>query len=187
MLQPMHDTPIPLRSGDLPLGELRRWQRSDHSRLLAIANNPAVTRNLSHRFPQPYTDADAHAWFDAVASEVLPLNLAIAVDGAVVGNIGLRVGEGDFARSAELGYWLAEPFWGRGLVTAAVCAFVPDAMARLGLVRVYAHAITGNRGSIRVLEKAGFVYEGTLRASAFKRGQVLDRVLYARVDPGLAG
>jgi len=160
---------------------LRDWQRSDKESLLSLANNFNIARNLSHLFPHPYGEADAEAWFSMLESQAQTAHLAIEVAGRAAGGIGIRMGEGVFARSAELGYWLGEPYWGRGIMTEAVSAFAPYAMAHFALIRVYAYADVGNSGSMRVLEKAGFLREGITRASAFKYGKAVDRVLYARV------
>jgi ribosomal-protein-alanine N-acetyltransferase len=160
---------------------LRKWQRSDKESLVSLANNFNVARNLTHEFPHPYGDAEADSWFSLLESQTELVNLAIEVCGRAVGGIGIRIGQGVFSRSAELGYWLGEPYWGRGVMTEAVCAFAPYVMTHFGLLRLYAYANVDNYGSIRVLDKAGFIREGVARASAFKYGKVVDRVFYAKV------
>jgi ketosteroid isomerase-like protein len=111
-----------------------------------------------------------------------PTSWAIEVDGLAVGSVGVKLGEGVYLKSAEFGYWLAEPYWGRGIMTDAVKAASAYAMRRFGLIRLEAPVFEWNPASMRVLEKAGFVREGVLRASAVKDGQVIDRVLYALID-----
>lgn len=115
-----------------------------------------------------------------------PTSWAIEVDGLAVGGIGVTLKEGIYLKSAEFGYWLGEPYWGRGTMTEAVKAVSSYAMRRFGLIRLEAPVFEWNPASMRVLEKCGFVREGVLRASAVKDGQVIDRVLYALID-GTAG
>ena len=164
---------------------IREWARSDKAALLRFANNRNVWRNLT-RFPHPYTEADAEWWFSLLESMAEPTHWAIEVDGDAAGGIGVRLGEGIHVKSAEFGYWLGEPYWGRGIMTEAAKAVSPYAMRRFGLIRLEAPVFEWNPASMRVLEKCGFVREGVLRASAMKDGQVIDRVLYALVD-GTAG
>jgi ribosomal-protein-alanine N-acetyltransferase len=106
---------------------------------------------------------------------------AIATGTEAVGSIGLMLGQDVHRYTAELGYWLAEPYWGRGIVTLAVLAMVEYAFGELGLHRVHAEPYAPNLASARVLEKAGFRLEGRMRASAFKDGRIVDQLLYAIV------
>ena len=164
-------------------GVVRGWRREDRDSLLRHADNPNVARYLSLRFPNPYTPADADAWFAFLESQEDPEGWAIEVDGQAVGGIGVRRGAAEFAHSAELGYWLGEAYWRRGIVTAAVREVVPFVMQRWGLARLTAYASARNVGSIRVLEEAGFVREGLVRARAFRDGHAYDHVMFGRVDP----
>lgn len=166
---------------DLGTGRVRPWRRGDRDALLRHANDPAVARFLSLRFPHPYTPADADAWFDFLDAQGDPEGWAIEVGGEAVGGIGVRRGTAEFAHSGELGYWLGRAFWGRGLVTAAVRAVVPFAMARWGLSRLTAYAASDNPGSIRVLEKSGFQREGLMRARAIRDGTAQDHVVFGLV------
>jgi ribosomal-protein-alanine N-acetyltransferase len=164
-------------------GVVRSWRREDRASLLRHADNPNVARYLSLRFPNPYTPADADAWFAFLESQEDPEGWAIEVDGEAVGGIGLRRGAAEFAHSAELGYWLGEAHWRRGIVTAAVRVVVPFVTERWDLARLTAYASARNVGSIRVLEEAGFVREGLVRARAFRDGHAYDHVMFGRVDP----
>lgn len=166
---------------DFPGGRVRPWRRGDRDALLRHANDPAVARYLSLRFPHPYTPADADAWFDFLDSQDDPEGWAIEVDGEAVGGVGVRRGVAEFAHSGELGYWLGRAYWGRGLMTAAVRVVVPFAMARWGLSRLTAYAASENRGSMRVLEKSGFEREGLMRARAIRDGQAQDHVVFGLV------
>jgi ribosomal-protein-alanine N-acetyltransferase len=160
---------------------VRDWRASDRESLFRCANNRAIWRNLTHRFPHPYTEADADSWFFLLAQMPEPTHWAIEVAGSAVGGIGVIVGEGVHEKSGHLGYWLGEPYWGRGIMTAAVRATSEYVMSRFGLLRLEAPVFEWNPASMRVLEKCGFVREGVLRRSVFKDRQVIDQVLYARV------
>jgi RimJ/RimL family protein N-acetyltransferase len=160
---------------------VREWTPADRESLLRFANNRNVWRNLTHRFPHPYTEEDADSWFFLLAQMPEPTHWAIEVDASAVGGIGVILGEGVNAKSGHLGYWLGEPYWGRGIMTAAVRATSEYIMSRFDLLRLEAPVFEWNAASMRVLEKSGFVREGVLRRSVFKDGQVIDQVLYARV------
>jgi RimJ/RimL family protein N-acetyltransferase len=181
------DLRLPFAFGDgtpaAGAGVVRPWRRTDRDALLRHADNPNVARYLSLRFPNPYTPADADAWFAFVDAQAEPEALAIEVDGEAVGGVGVRRGDAEFAHSAELGYWLGQAYWRRGIVAAAVAAFVPFAMARWRLARLTAYVHPRNVGSIHVLEGAGFVREGLVRARAIRDGVVHDHLAYGLVDP----
>ena len=153
----------------------------DEPALARHADNRKIWLNVRDRFPHPYTPADAQAWI-ANASAVTPeTQFAVEVEGEAVGGVGLFL-QADVERySAEIGYWIGETFWGRGLATAVVRAFTDYAFDAFELCRIYANVFEWNPGSCRVLEKAGYVLEGRLRSAAVKDGFVLDGVLYANV------
>jgi [ribosomal protein S5]-alanine N-acetyltransferase len=160
---------------------VRDWNPADKPSLLRLANNRNVWRNLTHRFPHPYTEPDADFWFGLIAKMSPPTHWAIEVDGQAAGGIGLDRGTGVFEKSARFGYWLGEPFWGRGIMTAAVSATVEHVLAAFDLERLEAPVFAWNPASMRILEKCGFVREGVLRRSILKDDQLIDSVLYARV------
>jgi len=157
---------------------VRDWRTTDKSSLLRLANNRNVWRNLTHRFPHPYTEADADSWLGLTTESSNRTNWCIDVGGEAVGGIGLRMGEGVYSRTAEFGYWLGEPFWGRGIMTAAVQATSEYALDQFDLVRLESPVFEWNPSSMRVLEKCGFVREAVLRKSIFKDGLIIDAVLY---------
>lgn len=164
---------------------LRAWRRDDVASLLRQADNPNVAANMRDRFPHPYTEADAAAWLEQATGEPAGTNWAIDVDGEAVGGIGLMPQQ-DFNRgTAEIGYWLGEAFWGRGIVTAAVIALTSHALRTLGYRRLFATTLIRNTASQRVLEKSGYVREGVFRRSAVKEGLVLDQVIYSFVESDL--
>jgi [ribosomal protein S5]-alanine N-acetyltransferase len=168
----------------LDLGDglrVRLWRRDDLDALLRHANNPKIAANLRDQFPHPYTRRDAIDYLNYARLMDVPMTFAVEYGGEAVGGIGFKLGE-DIARiSVEMGYWLGEPYWGRGLMTRAVTAASDWAFDGYKVLRIFASTFSHNVGSMRVLEKAGFEREGVLRRSAIKHGTVLDQVLYAKV------
>ena len=158
---------------------VRPWAASDAASLQRHADNRKVSMHLRDRFPYPYRIEQARAFIELTGREPVPTAWAIEVDGAAVGGIGLQL-QNDIERvSGEIGYWLGEPYWGRGIATAAVRAVTPEAFTRFELTRVYAVIFPEHLASIRVLEKAGFAREGHLRQSAIKDGKIRDQLLFA--------
>ena len=166
---------------------LRPWAREDRPALLRHANNLKVWRNLRDLFPHPYTEADADAWLGRVAgSPPAPGVYAIDVGGEAAGTIAVHRREDVERFSAEIGYWLGEPFWGRGIMTAAVRAVTAAAWREPDLYRLMAPVFAWNPASMRVLEKAGYRREAVLARSAVKDGILIDQVLYVVTrDPGI--
>ena len=160
---------------------VRSWSMEDAAALAGQANNYRIWINLRDAFPHPYTLADAVAFLTGTTARRPETAFAIAVGSAPIGGIGLRLGEDVHRKTAELGYWLGESFWGRGIMSEAVAAFTDYALAAYDLVRIYAEPIADNRASARVLEKAGFNLEARLAQNAFKAGRVKDQLLYARL------
>lgn len=160
---------------------LREFRRGDEPSLVRHANNRKVWLNVRDAFPFPYTPADAKAWIRMASAEALNQVFAIDVDGFAVGAIGLKPGEDVHRLSAEIGYWLGEEFWNRGIATEAVNAVTAYGFQTLEMVRIHAEVFMWNTASMRVLEKAGFVKEGVLAKSAIKDRKVIDQVVYARV------
>ncbi len=137
--------------------------------------------NLRDRFPHPYTHADARRWLDTVVGIRPETNFAIAVEDEAVGGVGYTIDSDVNYRSAEIGYWLGEEFWGRGITTEALIAVTEHAFSTYDLCRLYAHVFDWNPASARVLEKAGYEFEGRLRKSVTKAGQTIDQLMYAIV------
>jgi RimJ/RimL family protein N-acetyltransferase len=152
---------------------------SDVDSLAVYANNRKIWLNLRDAFPHPYTKSDAREFIRGARQRVPETVFAIAVNDEPVGSIGFVL-RGDVERvSAEIGYWLAEPFWGRGITTEALVAVTKYAIGTHGLNRIYAVPFAWNAASCRVLEKAGYVLEARLRRSAIKDGKVTDQMQYA--------
>ena len=161
---------------------VRDWARSDKESLLRYANNRNVWRNLTHRFPHPYTAEDAEGWFSSLESVPEATHWAIEVDGHAAGGVGVMLREGVHAKSAGFGYWLGEPYWGRGIMTEVVGKVVPFVVSHFRLVRLESPVFAWNPASMRVLEKCGFVCEGVARASLYKEGQIIDQMVYAFIS-----
>lgn len=162
---------------------LRAWRAGDAEALAAHANNFNVARQLRDRFPHPYTLADAKAFIRSCDGVRPALSFAIVVDGGAAGGIGISPGADVERFSAEIGYWLGEPFWGRGIVVEALQLMSAYAFERCRLLRLFALPFADNRRSTRALEKAGYTREATLQSSAVKAGLVRDQALYALVNP----
>lgn len=165
----------------IPGCEVRSYRESDAESLATHANNRKIWLNLRDGFAHPYTPDHARAFIRAALARRPETHFAMAVNGAAVGSIGLKLREDVERVSAEIGYWLGEPFWGRGIITEALIAVTAAALRTHGLTRVFAVPYAWNLASFRVLEKAGYVREGVMRRSAIKDGHVVDQVLYARV------
>ena len=162
---------------------VRPWTNADAASLHRYANNRNVSIHLRDRFPFPYELENARTFLGWLAGQPSPTVWAIEVAGEAVGGIGLEL-HSDIERvSAEIGYWLGEPFWGRGVATEALCAVTAEAFTRYDLTRIYAVPFADHRASIRVLEKSGYVKEGVMRHSAIKDGKVRDQALYAIYKP----
>ena len=165
---------------------LRNWTIEDAPDLTAAINNKKVLDNLRDGIPYPYTEKDAEEFINATLAAEKDSQYAFAVtyDGKVVGSIGV-FRQGNVHRlTAELGYYIAEPYWGMGIMTEAVrqmCAYV---FAHTDIIRIFAEPFAFNQASCRVLEKAGFQFEGILRQNAVKSGWPMDMKMYAILRSG---
>jgi RimJ/RimL family protein N-acetyltransferase len=169
----------------LDLGDVcvRPFVLGDAAALVRHADNRAVWLTLRDRFPHPYTRDDAVAFLRIATTQEPPSDFAIATADEVIGGIGLQR-QGDVHRlTAEIGYWLGEPHWGRGIATRVVRAVTDWAFATTPLERIYAHVFATNPASSRVLAKAGYRFEGRLHRAVVKEGRVLDQLVYAALRP----
>jgi ribosomal-protein-alanine N-acetyltransferase len=159
---------------------LRDWQESDAAELAVQANDRRVWLGLRDAFPHPYGLDDARTFIRTALAMSPRTFFAIEVDGRVAGGIGYVL-HGDVERvAAEVGYWLAPEYWGRGIATTALRLLTRHAFAaNPELRRLYALPFATNAASARVLEKVGYQREGVLRQSAIKDGRVLDQFMYA--------
>ena len=166
---------------------VRPWRPSDADALVRHASNANIAKQLRDRFPHPYTRRHAAEFLQNATGGPQTTNLAIDVDGEAVGGIGFVPGSDIERYSAEIGYWLAESLWGRGIATEAVGLVTAHIFADLNMLRLFALPFADNRASRRVLEKAGYEFEGILRASSVKFGEPRDQALYARVNNAWRG
>jgi RimJ/RimL family protein N-acetyltransferase len=169
---------------DLGNCEIRPFVPEDAESLARNADNPNIADQLRDRFPNPYTVADAREWIEQSLAAEPVTSFAVAAPAEVIGGIGLQLQSDVHVRTAELGYWIAEPYWGRGIATRAVSCFSREAFEAFDLIRIYARVFETNPASARVLEKAGFRLEGRLRMSVVKKGRMLDELLYSSIAPG---
>lgn len=159
---------------------LRQWELSDVPALMKYAGNINVQQNMHDTFPHPYAERDAGYWVGG-GWRKHGYSWAIDIDGEAVGGCGITPDTGPFSCGAEFGYWLGEPYWGRGIVTEVAGVLADGALNLPGIARVYATVHAHNKPSMRVLEKNGFTREGVMAASTLKNGKPIDRVLYAKV------
>ena len=142
-----------------------------------------IQDNLRDGLPYPYTEQDATDYISAMLSEDENETFAFAIttDNKAIGSIGAFRQKNIHKHTAEIGYYIAEEYWGKGLMTEAVkqiCSYIFD---KSNIVRIYAEPFSYNKASCRVLEKAGFLYEGTLRSNAIKNGKTIDMLMYSRL------
>ena len=160
---------------------LREWRPDDAESLALHANNVKVWRNLHDAFPHPYTLADAESWIKQTSAATSGMIFAIVVDGQAVGGIGINPGKDVERRTAAIGYWLGEAYWGRGIMTEALEAMTEHVFSVFDFARLEAYVFEWNLPSTRVLEKAGYAREATLRKKVTKEGRTVDCFLYARI------
>jgi len=169
--------PLQIRT---PGALLRPWRNDDASLLARHADNPRIAACMRDLFPSPYTINDARRFIARATGPSPGLLLAIEVQGKAAGGIGINPLNDTYRGTAEIGYWLAEPFWGNGIMTDAVRALVPVTFDRTALVRIQAGIFSNNPASMQVLEKCGFVREAVHRKAITKHGMVMDEVMYVR-------
>lgn len=166
---------------DLGDFQIRSWRSDDEEALARHADNRSMSITLADRFPYPYTREHAREWIDRCREAEPETAFALATPEEAIGGIGLEVGRDVFHRSAEVGYWLAQPYWGRGIATRALVAFSEWAFAHFAVERLSAGVFEWNPASARVLEKAGYRLEGRLRRAVTKAGRTGDLLIYARL------
>lgn len=161
--------------------DIRKWTLSDAADLAAALSNKKIQDNLRDGLPYPYTEQDGKDYISAMlsADENDTFAFAVTVDSKAVGSIGVFRQENIHRQTAEMGYYIAESYWGRGIMTEAVKKTCEYVFAKSDIIRIYAEPFAYNKASCRVLEKAGFQYEGTLRQNAVKNGKVLDMRMYS--------
>ena len=167
--------------------KIRRWELSDARDLATALSNKKIQDNLRDGLPYPYTEKDGKEFISTMlaANENDTFAFAITVNGKVIGSIGAFRQTNIHNKTAELGYYIAEEYWGKGIMTEAVKQLCDYVFSHTDIIRIYAEPFAYNIGSCRVLEKAGFQYEGTLRSNALKNGNVLDMKMYSKLKTEL--
>ncbi len=164
-------------------GKIRKWRLEDAADLAKALSNKNILNNLRDGLPYPYTEQDAKSFIRAI-SEADPNStfaFAITVEDKAIGSIGVFRQGNIHCRTAEIGYYIAEKYWGKGLGTSAVRQIADYIFSNTDIIRIYGDPFAYNEGSCRVLEKAGFTYEGTLRCNAVKNGVVQDMKMYSLI------
>jgi len=162
---------------------LEKWHMGFKESLQKYADNPRVAIYLRNHFPCPYTLENAEQYILSCEEKegITQIVRAIVVNGQAVGSIGILFKNDVYTKTAELGFWLGEPFWHQGIITAAIKPICDMAFANRDLVRIYAEVFAQNIGSRKALQKADFELEGVLKKNVFKNGQIMDSCIYALV------
>ena len=162
--------------------KLRKWSEADLDNLVKYANNQNVAKWLTNGFPHPYTYEAGKAYLSMIANDNPTKVFAIEVNGEAVGSIGIFPQTDIHEKNAEMGYWLAEEYWGKGIMTQAIREIVEYGFSTFEIVRIFARPFSTNLKSQRVLEKAGFELEARLKRALFKNGKFMDELTYARFN-----
>ena len=162
--------------------KLRKWSEADLDNLVKYANNQNVAKWLTNGFPHPYTYENGKAYLSMIANDNPTKVFAIEVNGKAVGSIGSFPQTDIHEKNAEMGYWLAEEYWGKGIMTQAIREIVEYGFSTFEIVRIFARPFSTNLKSQRVLEKAGFELEARLKRALFKNGEFVDELIYARLN-----
>jgi RimJ/RimL family protein N-acetyltransferase len=160
---------------------LREWKRSDADALAAIANNKKIWDNVRDRLPYPYKKKDAKEWLELVKKQKTVTTFCIEVDGNLAGSIGVTLKDDVYRKTVELGYFIAEEYWGRGIATEAIRQMVSYVRKEFDIVRIYAEVFEYNKGSMKALEKNGFYLECIRKRGAFKNNVVLDDHVWVKL------
>ena len=161
--------------------ELRQWIMEDLSPLVTLANNIKISRTMRDHFPFPYTPEIGLDWISFNSSIHPPLHYAIVVDNNLAGGAGIIPKTDVNRKSVEIGYWLGEPYWGKGIGTKAVKQLTDYILKNLDVVRITAEVFSNNPASMKVLEKNGYFLEGIQQLAVFKHNELLDAHLWVKL------
>ena len=167
--------------------KLRKWNEADLDSLVKCANNNNIAKWLTNGFPHPYTEEDGKAYLSMVTNDNPTKVFAIEVDGKAVGSIGIYPQTDIHGKNAEMGYWLAEVYWGQGIMEKVIREIVEYGFQTFDIVRIFARPFSTNLKSQRVLEKAGFTLEARLKKAIFKNGEFMDELIYAKYNDRFLG
>jgi len=160
---------------------LREWKRSDADALAAIANNKKIWDNVRDILPYPYTKRDAKEWLELVKKQKTVTTFCIEVDGKLAGSIGVTLKDDVYKKTAEIGYFIAEEYWGKGAATEAIKQMVSYVQKEFDIVRIYAEVFEFNRASMKALEKNGFYLESIRKKAAFKNNMIVDDYVWVKL------
>ena len=160
---------------------LREWKKSDADALAKIANNKKIWDNLRDQLPHPYSKKDAKEWLAKVKKQKIVTTFCIEADGELAGSIGFTIKEDVYRKTAELGYFIAEQYWGKGIATEAIRRMIDYIKNNFALVRVYAEVFEYNKASMKVLEKNGFYLESVRKKAAIKNNIILDDYVWVKL------
>jgi len=163
------------------ISKLRKWDEADLDNLVKYANNNNVAKWLTNGFPHPYTHENGKTFISMATNDNPTKIFAIEVNGEAVGSIGIFPQTDIHEKSAEMGYWLAEEYWGQGIMTKAIQEIVDYGFQTFDIVRIFARPFSTNLNSQRVLEKAGFTFEARLKKALFKNREFMDEIIYAKL------
>lgn len=158
---------------------VRSFKPTDKYSLVKYADNYNVFKTLRDRFPHPYTEEDADEWLRSVCYQNTEYAFAIANESELIGCIGLDPQQDVNRFSVEIGYWLAEPFWGKGIITKVLKIMVEYTFRNFTYNRIFAGVFENNKASEKVLRNAGFKLEAKLKKAVFKEGKFLDQYIYS--------
>ncbi|HIA11021.1 MAG TPA: N-acetyltransferase [Flavobacteriales bacterium] len=161
--------------------KLRRLKLEDQTAATALANNKNVSKNLRDRMPSPYTLQDAIEWIEFCKDQSPIYNFAIEYEGGYVGTISLDREEDVYRHTAEIGYWIGEPHWGKGIVAKAVTLITDYGFGHLNLTRIHTGIYEYNEASMRVLEKCGYKFEGIFEKNVYKDGAFYNEHRYSKI------
>lgn len=161
---------------------IRKFRRNDKYRMAEIANNMKIAINLRDAFPYPYSLEDARKFIN-MCLRIKPYQIfAIEFEGEYVGNIGLHKQDDVYRKTAELGYFIGEQYWNRGITPRAVNLICEYGFRELDVIKIYSGVFSFNTASQRVLEKCGFEREAVLKSSVIKNGKIYDEFRYAKIQ-----
>jgi RimJ/RimL family protein N-acetyltransferase len=152
---------------------------NDLQNLVKWANNYEISKNMTNQFPYPYTMEKGKAFIEFATQEGPHMILAIEVGGEAAGGIGIHPQTDIQSKNAELGYWLGQAFWGKGIITSAISQMVQIGFKNRDITRIFARPFGTNTASQRALEKAGFILEARVEKSFYKNGEYFDELIYA--------
>lgn len=165
--------------------QLKYWKLEYAEQLALIANNKNIAMFMRNSFPHPYSLTDATSYIEWINKEYPLLVFAIECDNVIVGSIGVFPGDDVYCASAELGYWIGQEYWGRGIATQALHQLLDYVFNNFSFNKIRANVFSNNSKSMHVLVKCGFMQEAILQKAVYKYEQYHDEHLYAIFNPNL--